>query len=223
MTFFRRSRGKAIPAVQGGWPFIGQVFTMIKGSPWDTMAAWTNEYGGIYSFLLFGEESISVSDPEILRGILQTHMTIFKKDLAWTYKPFMDILGNGLVTSDGQSWRRQRVLLSNYLRVEILDEIPGMAFQFRTLTLQVIAEALLSLDPKESDETFAHMYLPIVEEGNLRTWNPTRIYNIFLPAFWKHIFAVKKLNDYVTGLIVKRRELRKMETEASTRKKDVLD
>ena len=58
-----------------------------------------------------------------------------------------------------------------------------MAEEFRTLTLQVIAEALLSLDSSESDMTFAHMYLPIVEEGNLRVWNPPRMYNIFHPAF----------------------------------------
>jgi hypothetical protein len=93
--------GKDIPKVQGGWPFLGQVFTMIKGSPWDTMQKWAEEYGGIYSFELFGELSISVSDPEILQGILQKQYNNFKKDLLWTYKPFMEILGNGLVTSDG--------------------------------------------------------------------------------------------------------------------------
>ena len=252
----RQPGGKAIPAVQGGWPFLGQVFTMIKGSPWDTMAMWAEQYGGIYSFTLFGEKSISVSDPDLLRGILQTQHTIFKKDLEWTYYPFLEILGNGLVTSDGASWRRQRVLLSNHLRVEILEEIPEMAYravqrlsvkldaavksghtvemaeEFRTLTLQVIAEALLSLDSSESDMTFAHMYLPIVEEGNLRVWNPPRMYNIFHPAFWRHLSAVKTLNDYVTKLINKRWAVRAAERQASNggggdggtkRKTDVLD
>eukprot|EP00606_Chrysophyceae_sp_TOSAG23-5_P000716 GSChrysophyteH2.ASY1.ANO1.1759.1 assembled CDS len=242
-VFKRQPGGKAIPAVQGGWPFLGQVFTMIKGSPWDTMAMWAEQYGGIYSFTLFGEKSISVSDPDLLRGILQTQHTIFKKDLEWTYYPFLEILGNGLVTSDGASWRRQRVLLSNHLRVEILEEIPEMAYhavqrlsvkldaavksghtvemaeEFRTLTLQVIAEAVLSLDSSESDMTFAHMYLPIVEEGNLRVWNPPRMYNIFHPAFWRHLSAVKTLNDYVTGLINKRWALH----GGAKRKTDVLD
>ena len=52
---------------------------MIKGSPWDTMQKWAEEYGGIYSFELFGELSISVSDPEILQGILQKQYNNFKK------------------------------------------------------------------------------------------------------------------------------------------------
>ena len=39
-----KNKGKKMPAVQGGWPFFGQVFTMVKGSPWDTMANWSDEY-----------------------------------------------------------------------------------------------------------------------------------------------------------------------------------
>ena len=230
-----RPQGRPIVAVKGGWPFIGQVFTMVKGSPWDTMARWSKQYGGVYSFTLFGEQSICVSDPDILKGILHTQMTIFKKDVEWTYKPFLEILGNGLVTSDGESWRRQRILLSNYLRIQVLDQIPEttfaaverlcvkldkavstgetieMAEEFRSLTLQVIAEVLVSLDPDEANETFAKMYLPIMEESNMRVWNPTRMFNLLLPAWWKHRADVKSLNDYFTSIINKRWKLRQQE------------
>ena len=67
----------------------------------------------------------------------------------------------------------------------------------------MIAEAILSLSPEESDETFAKMYLPIVTEGNLRTWYPYRAY---LPtkANWKYHGHVKVLNDYITSIIEKR-------------------
>ena len=46
-----------LPAVQGSLPFFGQVFTMIKGSPWDTMATWVHEYGTVFTFHLFGSAS----------------------------------------------------------------------------------------------------------------------------------------------------------------------
>ena len=85
-----------------------------------------------------------------------------------------------------------------------------MSEEFRNLTLQVIAEAVLSLSPEESDETFARMYLPIVEEGNLRTWHPERMY-IPGPAMYKFNMDVKRLNDYVTSLIVKRWDLKQVE------------
>lgn len=248
IQFLNRPRLLNVPSVKGGWPYLGQVFDMVKGSPWDTMTKWAGEYGGIYTFHLFGSDAICISDCDLLKEVLHTQMPLFKKDTAWTYKPFLVILGNGLVTAHGKDWRRQRVLLSNHLRLEILEEIPEMARQavgrlsekldkiaeeggtiemaeeFRALTLQVISEALLSIGAEESDETFAKMYLPIVEEGNLRTWDPSRMY-LPSPAMVSHWLAVKRLNDYVSSLIRKRWELRRQEQARgdNSRKKDVLD
>ncbi len=236
-TLFK-SKDDNIPSVQGGLPFFGHVFTMLKGTPWGTMADWMLEYGGIYKFRLFGSDAIAISDPKLLAVVLNHKMSTFKKDLAWTYKPFLVILGNGLVTSDGADWRRQRRLLAHHLRFDILTVIPPMAWravkrlivklekvkkeggivemaeEFRHLTLQVVAEAMLSLSPEESDTTFAHMYMPIVEEGNLRTWHPERMY-LPTPGWFKHRKDVATLNDYVTGLIEKRWALRQREAAAA--------
>lgn len=216
------------PNVGGGVPFFGQVFKMLNGSPWLRFKEWSRTYGQIVTFHLFGSNALLVSDPELLRVILQTKVHIFRKDVDWVYKPFLVILGNGIVTAHGENWRRQRTLLSSALRIDILQYIPTMAVnavkrfskklneccrtgepiemaeEFRTLTLQVIAEAILSLDPKESDSTFAKMYLPIVEEGNLRTWHPERMYLPFLPSYHLHNQNVRRLNDYVVSLIKKR-------------------
>ena len=242
-----KRRGKPIPSVQNGLPFFGQVFTMLKGSPWDTMAAWSLEYGTFYRLHLFGKDSYVVSDPALLKVFLNSRLSVFKKDLEWTYKPFLVILGNGLVTADGSSWRKQRTLLSHHLRIDILEEIPRITFgaiarfkqkldkikrdgtslemaeEFRHLTLQVVSEAILSLSAQESDETFAHMYLPIVEEGNLRTWSPQRMF-LPTPSWFRFRAAVKRLDDYVAGLIKRRWTLRQIEqTQSTGRRPDVLD
>jgi cytochrome P450 len=233
--------------VKGGIPFLGNVLEMINGSPWDVMTAWSQKYGRIYRFHMFGSDAIVISDPASLKVILNTKLSIFRKDLEWTYKPFLVILGNGIVTAHGDSWRHQRNLLSKVLRIDILDVIPDMALsaiqrlcvkidnaikagntldmsdEFRHLTLQVIAQAVLSLDAKESDDTFAHMYLPIVEEGNNRTWNPVRTY-LPTPAWFHFNTAVKTLNDYVSGLIQARWRLLGTESaRGSDRAKDLLD
>lgn len=225
----KRKSVDSIPMVKGGLPFFGHVFIMMKGSPWDTMAEWAQKYGTLCRFHLFGSEAVCIADPQALKTVLQTKLSSFKKDTDWTYKPFMVLLGNGIVTSEGQSWHRQRRLLASYLKFDILNVIPSitikavhrlikkldkaredkqvveMAEEFRHLTLQVIGEALLSLSPEECDQTFAVMYLPIVQEGNLRTWDPTRMY-LPTPAFFQHQKDVKRLNDYVTSLITKRWE-----------------
>lgn len=185
----------------------------------------------------------------MLKVILHTKHSIFKKDVEWTYKPFLCLLGKGIVSSDGPEWRRQRTLLSSALRIDILEGIPAMAVRavnrlcvkldklkqtgeviemaetFRNLTLQVIAEAVLSIPAEESDETFAKLYLPIVEEANLRVWRPERMY-LPTPMWFKHRSDIQKLNDYVSGLIKSRWELRLQEAKEATkttRKQDLLD
>lgn len=160
------------------------------------------------------------------------------------------------MTSEGSEWTRQRAHLSAALRIDILTVIPIMAIkavrrfcvkfdkyklnnepidmaeEFRQLTLQVIAEAVLSISPEESDATFAHMYLPIVLEGTLRTWNPLRMY--FPNYSWfKYQYDVFKLNDYVSTIIKKRWEIKCKEeldeknniksNNNEVRKKDILD
>lgn len=251
LVFHRNSLLKKInmPTVKGGFPYIGNVASLVSGSPWDVMTAWALQYGGGYIFHMFGSDAVVISDPDMLKIVLNKKMSVFEKDLAWTYKPFLVILGNGVVTAHGASWRRQRNLLSHLLRVDILDVIPSVAIsaakrfssrldkvaksgcameiseEFRHLTLQVIADIVLSISPEESDNTFAHMYLPIVEEGNKRTWNPTRTY-LPTPAWFAFRSAVARLDNYVKGLIRVRHDLRTKEAAtgtSTTRKQDILD
>jgi cytochrome P450 len=246
-SYLRRKQLK-MPGVKGGFPIFGQSLELINGSPWNVMTQWAKTYGPIFTFHMFGNDAVVVTDPDLLKIIFQTKLTTFNKDLEWVYAPFLDILGNGLVTSHGESWRKQRTLLSHALRIDILEEIPLMAMkafqrlslkldkccsdgstiemasEFRHLTLQVIAEAVLSISPDESDQTFAHMYLPIVDEGNMRIWHPERY---FIPnsSWWNYPKAVKTLNNYVNGIIVRRWELRLKEQSAggTTRRQDILD
>lgn len=246
LTTKRRPRG--IPTVKGGLPIFGHVATLMAGSAWDKFAEWVPKYGMIFRVGIFTSEMICVADPAILKVVLQTKLNSFKKDTEWTYKPFLVLLGNGLVTSHGKSWLRQRAVMANHLKKDILvdiphtavkgvtrlmnklrsynaaNKLPEMAEEFRHLTLQVIAELLVSLEPEESDKTFAKMYMPIVEEGNRRVWEPWRLY-IPMPAWYTFAQDVKRLNTYVTSIIDKRRVLRSEERKRGdkTRTKDVLD
>lgn len=45
---FFGKKNMTMPLVEDGVPFLGQVFVMLKGSPWDTMTAWQGKYGMIY-------------------------------------------------------------------------------------------------------------------------------------------------------------------------------
>jgi cytochrome P450 len=244
-TYLANRKFYLIPAIAGGYPFFGQVFEMMRGSPWDLMTDWARVYGGIFRLHLFGSTAVIISDPKLLKVVLSTKLSNFKKDVVWTYKPFLVLLGRGLVTSEGEEWRRQRKLFSHKLRIDILADIPAvsvravrrlsnklekirgagggvieMAEEFRHLTLQVITELLCSLPHDTCDQTLAHMYLPIVKEGNLRTWRPDRMY-LPTPSWFKFKRDVRVLNDFLTSLITARLATR-ADTE-SLRRADILD
>ena len=257
LVLYRRSMlviSRTMPVVlAGNYFYIGQVFEFLKSPPWDLMTEWHGEFGQIYAFGLFGRCCVSVSDPKILKVLLQTKMMQLKKDVPFTYKPFMPILGTGLVTSDGKAWALQRSRVSRVLRFDILDEIPGITLRavqrmfaaiddaqedqqgnkvvevgelFRHLTLQVICETLLTIDAKECSATLAHMYLPIVEESNRRVWNPFRELAVFSSQWWSNRENVRNLDEYFVRLLNERHDLRRRErtlAAASSRRKDVLD
>ena len=93
--------------------------------------------------------------------------------------------------------------------------------EFRSLTLEVIGEAVLSMCPSESDKVFPSLhplnilhysflflfdtsrYLPIVEFANQKLWNPWKGYiptSTGLQAFW----AIRALNKFITKKINER-------------------
>ena len=99
----------------------------------------------------------------------------------------------------------------------------------RHLTLQVISGSFLSLSAEESDSNFARLYLPIVDEANVRVWHSYRGYCFFLPSFWKYHWNVYRLNAYVSQLIRQRWMLRRQQqpappkNNATPRQEDILD
>ena len=236
-----------MPIVENSWsslPYFGQAPLFLTNSPWELLLRWHRQYGPVFVFVLMGRTCVSVAHPDYLKVALQSKIRNVKKDVAFSYKPFLVILGKGIVSSENQSWMKQRLKMSTALRMDVLDIIPGITLaavqrlyatldeaavsgnkvalgeSLRHLTLQVISSAFLSLSAEESDSTFAKMYLPIVDECNKRVWHPERAYMFFMPFFWKHHYHVYRLNAYVSSLIWKRWKERKSTEE---RKGDMLD
>eukprot|EP01095_Lingulamoeba_sp_RSL-Kostka_P001231 TRINITY_DN11756_c0_g1_i3.p2 TRINITY_DN11756_c0_g1~~TRINITY_DN11756_c0_g1_i3.p2 ORF type:complete len:437 (+),score=134.64 TRINITY_DN11756_c0_g1_i3:1451-2761(+) len=216
---------------------------MLKGAPWDIMMSWVVKYGEIAKFSFFNGIYIISTKREHVKHIFGSNgIKIYQKDRKDSYKPFLCLLGTGLVTSEGKLWKKQRTLISPAFRVEILNEVSHiaveatyrlveklkkvqgknieveMAEEFRILTLQVIGEAVLSLPHDVSDQIFPQLYLPIAVEANKRTWYPYRAW-LPIPSNFKFNQAVNKLNKYLTDLIEKRHE----EFINNDRKQDILD
>ena len=187
----------------GYLPFIGHTVALFKAvgnypCTWDLFARWaTATAPKPVRVQIFTRHCVVIADPSTMKRVMSSNMKNYSKDTEFSYAPFLEILGTGLVTSGGESWRRMRGHISKALRVEILDEIIAIANraverlcvklddaargasvdmenEFRRLTLQVIGEAILSLQPEQSDELFPSLYLPIMDECNARSLSPWR-------------------------------------------------
>lgn len=221
----------AIPCIPGAYiPYIGHAVYLAGGQPWDTFYKWASGCGWTCRLLILGRDVLYTSEPKLIKRILQTNQRYYRKDLGMSYKEFMCILGRGLVTSEDQAWVRGRMLLSHAFRIDILDDIPDIATRatrrlmdslqkqssadatkavdlaesFRCLTLQVIAEAVLSFTPEESDAVFPSLYLPIVSECNERVWAPWRKLMFWSAEFRQRARCLDKLNDFLSNVVRQR-------------------
>lgn len=43
-----------------------------------------------------------------IRSPIPSQITKYHKDIDFAYRPFLSLLGTGIVTSDGPKWRKQR-------------------------------------------------------------------------------------------------------------------
>jgi cytochrome P450 len=242
----RRARG--VRAVKGGHALLGQVLPLLRApsrgiGAWDVMESWLvdakkeeqQEAKGssaadptapppLVRFRILGTSGVVVGDPYALKRVFQSRFKTYAKDLRVSYHPFLPVLGTGLVTADGDLWQKQRLLIGPALRVEILDDIVGIARraadrlsaklagmrgtgaavsieeEFRLLTLQVIGEAVLSLPPEACDRVFPQLYLPVMEEANARVLRPHRKY-VPTPSWFAFRARMAALNGYLVGLI----------------------
>lgn len=182
ISFVGTSRGLAgIPSAPESHWLLGNTIALAVNSPWEKMNQWVlAEPSGIIKVRALNTYLVIVGSPQGMKQVFQTKQRDYGKDVNFSYHNFLNILGagptSGLVTAEGEHWRRQRSLMGPTLRTDILDAVVGigkraadrlsqkleghrasgqvldMEEEFRLLTLQVIGEAMLSLPPDECDK-----------------------------------------------------------------------
>lgn len=103
------------------WPIVGNIPDLLK-EPWLRFFEFYQQYGGIYKMFIWGQPLVVVSDPELVREIFLTNPDHYPKN-NWSYSFFEPILGEGLVTSSGEHWRKQRRLLRPPFEAASMDRL----------------------------------------------------------------------------------------------------
>jgi cytochrome P450 len=181
-------------------------------------------YGPIASFRVGRWRLFLISDPDLIQQVLITDARSYIKHFgARAFKP---VLGNGLVTSEGDFWRGQRRLLQPaFLKAQVLSYAPTMAelttamlakwrpgssvnmeFEFSSLTSAIALKTLFGLDDHGDRErvdqslrvAFDLMTARLDLAFQLPSFLPT-------PAHFKLRRATADVKNVVDGFIAERK------------------
>lgn len=199
----------------------------VTSDPLNIMLDWFKQYGDVVH-LQFSETAHSYlfTHPDHFHTVLVEKATQFHKSFSYKdeKRGLARILGNGLVTSDGDYWRRQRKLIQpafHARRIEAYaEEMVKMSVQMlqswqdgktlnvnqmmMQLTLAIVAKTILDTDINADAEqiaeavtVFQHLVFGI---DVFPLWLPT-------PAHLKQRAVEKVMNEIVARLITERRQV----------------
>ncbi|CAN5664399.1 cytochrome P450 [soil metagenome] len=144
-------------------PLIGNLLDYSR-DPLGFLARSAREYGDVVSLQFPGMPAYLLSNPEHIEQVLVKNNRNFIKDRST--KQMLSILGDGLLTSDGDFWRRQRRLaqpafhrerIDNYARTMVSytermledwrdDQERDIHHDMMRLTLEIVAKTLIDAD-----------------------------------------------------------------------------
>lgn len=193
---------------------------------------WIEEHGEIFRVSSPLGQATIVAAPELARQVLVNRASRYQQK-SRSYAVLRILMGNGLVTSEGESWRRQRKLVQPAFHRKRLDALftmmvdratetvarlapaarPGQPVDFAPvlsqLTLDIIARAMFSSDVQGSAADVSH-HISILNEYALRMLRrpwlfllPRRFPTPFNAAQYR---SLKSLNSIVQGIILSRRQ-----------------
>lgn len=203
----------------------------VRRRPLEWISTWIAEYGEIYTIRsIFGQATIVAAPAMVRRVLLDNYPKYQEKSLA--YNVLRILMGNGLVTSQGDVWRTQRKLLQPAFHRRRLDSLFRMMVErvsecarqldsvsttgaplnlaplLSQLTLDIIARAMFSSDVQGSAADVSR-HIAILNEDALRMLRqpwlfllPRRFPTPFSATQFRSLSA---LNAIVHGIIKARR------------------
>jgi len=103
-------------------PVVGHMANILGGAPWDDMEGWLRDHGPTQRLAIAGAMVLISADPAVIRRVLLDNADNYRKDRR-TMEPFLGLLGDGLLTSDGALWKQQRAALAPAFRGDALRNL----------------------------------------------------------------------------------------------------
>lgn len=211
------------PNEQGRITNLGRMRRDPIALQWDL----TRRYGDVVYFRLFNRHLVLLTHPRDLRHVFQDHYTNYNKQTRG-FDVLRSFLANGLLTSEGDFWLRQRRIAQpafHHDRIAAFaatmtraataladrwdaehGDIVNLTAEMSRLTLRIVGETLLTTDVSADADRVGHALTTALRRANaalttvveIPLWVPTPGNRALRGAF-------ATLDDVVYGLITARR------------------
>ncbi|MBA0647536.1 hypothetical protein Goklo_015392 [Gossypium klotzschianum] len=205
--------------------------------------SWINKYGRNYLCWNGVRAELVISEPELVREILKNSEKTFPKRKPTIY--LSKLLGNGLVTVEGEKWAKQRKLANYAFHGESLKNMTPAVIasvetmlekwkgqegkeievfhEFRLLTSEVISRTAFGSSYLEGEKVFAMLNkLSIIMSRNLYNTRIPLINKLWKPADMLESEELAKEIQYCVMKMVKKREDKVVNGEADSFGNDFL-
>lgn len=201
---------------------LGDLRTYVH-DPLNYLEAANREHGDIFRFRVANRKLIFINHPDDIAHVLQGNHRNYRKNLA--YRKLKLLLGDGLFTSEGSYWLKQRRLVAPAFHKERisyygqimynlteahlqswkgLKEV-NLSHELTALTLQIVSTTLLGEDAQQQIKTVSenlpfplqHMLKMITSPTTPPAWFPSMANR----RFKKH---VQRLDEVIYSLIDKK-------------------
>lgn len=225
----RRADLKALPCLdEGHWLFGGGA--LFAADPLRFITTYVPRYEGIFRVRTarFLEQIVIVSKPEYIKHILQDNNKNYQKSHG--YKIMKLLVGNGLLTSEGEFWRRQRRLaqpafhrekLTTFVDIMVREAahlvekwqrlpagtVVNISREMMEVTLKIVCKSLFSSDVEDAIKVVSREFYIANESLVRRITSPLKIpLWIPTPSNIREKRSYSAIQEVVQQLIEKRRK-----------------
>ncbi len=193
-------------------------------NPLAVFSRWAGEYGDLFYYRAGWIHVYFLNHPDLIEFVLVRNYQNFLKDRVIRNSRWF--FGDGLLTSEGEHWKKQRrlsqpafhreriesyaSLMTNYAEQMLSNWQDGAVIdvhqEMMRLTLRIVVRSLFNVEAEETEEISRSLNVMMRHSAGARMLLPPFFRQLPLPGMFEFRGAVNKLNQTVYRIISLRRK-----------------